>query len=645
MRVSDFKIHGYFLFLAVFTAVAMNGCVDQDFDAPPAGGTDPGLTPTLTIAELKAMHTLGQYEQITTNDIIRAVVISDDEEGNFFRQMVIQDETGGIEIRVDATNLFTQYPPGRQVYVLLNGLWLGDYNGLTQLGGAVTGQGTSSSELVRLPESLLESTIVKGTYNNAVTPQVLTIDELNSSHVSTLVQLNEVQFIQSNAGVTYADAVNQITLNLDIENCTMDRLIVRTSGYATFASSITPEGNGTITAVLGIFGSDLQLVLRDLNDVNMTGERCQPGGGVTLSIKSLRDAFSGGAGTAPDGAIRGVVISDRTTGNTQGQNLYLQDATAGIAVRFTSTHTFNLGDDLLIDVSGQELSEFNGLLQVNNVSPGNGFVQGQVALPAPRVATVDEILTNVNSWEATRVKVEKATLSGATTFGGNSGNITVTDATGAMILFTRSAATFASTSLPTGEVDITAILTEYNFAELVINSATDITGGGTGSSDIDESFNSLNDNDDVLLAGWTNVAVKGTRLWRTQVFDGNHYAQATAFNDAAQDMESWLVTPAIDVSKPKWLSLVTAKAYWVQDGFSLLASTDFDGSNIAAATWTPLAATLAQASDVDHAWIPSGDIDLEVFSQPVYIAFRYIGSGPGGQTTSYRVDDIKVREK
>jgi hypothetical protein len=158
-------------------------------------------------------------------------------------------------------------------------------------------------------------------------------------------------------------------------------------------------------------------------------------------------------------------------------------------------------------------------------------------------------------------------------------------------------------------------------------------------------FTEFANNTDVSLPGWLNVAVKGTRIWRAQVFNTDHYAQATAFNDAAAEMETWLISPAIDISKPKWLSFITAKAFWVHDGFSLLASTDFNGSDIQSATWTPVAATLAKESDTDHAWIPSGDIDLEQFSQPVYIAFRYVGSGPGGQTTSYRVDDIKVREK
>ncbi|HLF63184.1 MAG TPA: DUF5689 domain-containing protein, partial [Saprospiraceae bacterium] len=505
-----------------------------------------------------------------------------------------------------------------------------------------TGQG-SDRELARLPESLLDKTILKGTFGNEIVPHVLSIDEFNLSHVSTLVQLNDVQFPDIYAGVTYADTVNQQSLNLEIEDCNKDRLIIRTSGFATFAGSLTPEGKGSITGVFSVFGTDLQLIIRDLDDVNMTIERCQPGGGVTLTIQSLRDAFNGGQGIAPEGAIRGVVISDRTTLNTVDRNLFIQDATGGIAVRFTATHSFDLGDEVIIEVSQQELSEFSGLLQINNLPLSNAAQQGQVALPTPRLATINDVLTNANAWESTRITIENVTLSGLTTF---NGNLTVTDATGAMIMFTRSAATFAASAVPTGAVDVTAILSDFNAPQLIINSAADVTGGGTGGSNLDESFTSIPNNTDIALSGWINFAVKGLRIWRAQVFDNNHYAQATAFNDTETEMETWLITPAIDVSTPKWLSFQTAQAFWVHDGLAVFSSTDFNGTDIQLATWTPLVgADIAGSSDANHAWVPSGDIDLEAFSQPVYIAFRYIGSGPGGQTTSYRVDDIKVREK
>ena len=126
-----------------------------------------------------------KYEEITTDEIIRGYVISNDEAGNFYKQLVLQDETGGIEMRIDIVDLFSVYPPGRQVYVRLKGLWLGDFNGLVQLGAAVTGSG-NDRELVRIPETIASQILVTGTFGNVVPPNVLTINQLNNNLIKKL---------------------------------------------------------------------------------------------------------------------------------------------------------------------------------------------------------------------------------------------------------------------------------------------------------------------------------------------------------------------------------------------------------------------------------------------------------------------------
>src|SRR5262245_16941209 len=126
----------YFSISALICLLVVS-CVDLDYDQPPPGGQDPNLTVNATIAQLKAMHTEGQYEEITDDVVLSALVISDDQEGNFFKQLVVQDSSGGIEIRIEISDLHNVYPIGRKVYIKAKGLWLGDYNGLIQLGAGV----------------------------------------------------------------------------------------------------------------------------------------------------------------------------------------------------------------------------------------------------------------------------------------------------------------------------------------------------------------------------------------------------------------------------------------------------------------------------------------------------------------------------
>jgi len=165
-----------------------------------------------------------------------------------------------------------------------------------------------------------------------------------------------------------------------------------------------------------------------------------------------------------------------------------------------------------------------------------------------------------------------------------------------------------------------------------------------GDKDINESFDRFDDNEDIVIAGWTNIAVKGARIWRCKVFDNRHYAQATAFNDVDPEVESWMVTTEILLDVPKVISFETAQAFWTHDGFSVLISEDYSG-DVTTATWEDLGARLADSNDADHAWVASGEIDLSTFSSPVHVAFRYVGSEPNGETGSFRVDDILVKPK
>ena len=264
-----FQFFAYGFLLSIF----LIGCVDQDFDTPPVDGEDPDITANTTIAELKALHSSGEFEQITDNLIIEGVVIADDASGNFFRSIVIEDASGGIEVRINAVELTNDYPIGRRIYIKCNGLYLGDYNNLPQLGGGVFLDDGEES-LAGIEEVLLDDFIVKGKRGQQVIPTSKTIPELSPEDLNTLIQLENVQFVNDDAGVTFADAGNRISLNRTVEDCSANQLILRTSGYADFADELTPTGNGSITAVFSIFGSTYQMWIRNLDDLDMVDDRC-----------------------------------------------------------------------------------------------------------------------------------------------------------------------------------------------------------------------------------------------------------------------------------------------------------------------------------------------------------------------------------
>jgi hypothetical protein len=272
--------------LITIAAVTFNSSCKKQFDAPPAY-VAPSITANTTIRQLKAMHTVvGKIDNITTDIIIRGIVIGDDKSGNLYKSIVIQDASGGILIRLEGTSLYTSYPIGQEVFIKCNGLFLGDYNNLIQLGGGADLTVTPAS-LLTLPSALFSQYIVKGSAGNIVVPKSVTVSQLGTSMQDTLqnvlIKLNNFEFAAADTSKTYANATTNPpgTVNFVLKDCSSSSITLRNSGFADFAAIGVPNGNGSIVSIYTVFGSTKQLTIRDTADLQMYGARCGGGGGVT----------------------------------------------------------------------------------------------------------------------------------------------------------------------------------------------------------------------------------------------------------------------------------------------------------------------------------------------------------------------------
>ncbi len=454
------------LFLLALSATLLFAGCKKEYDEPPVEEY-PSLTANTTIADLVIRHTVGlPADSINTDIIIEGIVVADDRSGNFYKNIVIQDATGGVQIRVDATSYYTKYPIGRKVWVKCNGLFIGDYSGVPQISFDPAGSA--------IPESLVSEYVVGGERNQTITPNVRRIENLTRADLNTLVRIDSVQFATADANQYYSDPIGRVTTNRTILACNGGRALLRTSGYAEFAAQRTPQGSGSITVVVGEFNGEKQLFIRELTDLSMTGERCNVGaGGPPITIGDLRALYTGSAVMPPSRTLRGMVISDRLGNNWDSRTLVIQDATAGITLRLTDPHSLNVGDEVEIAIGDDSIKTFNGLLQLYTAT-GNIQLVSLGNTPTAQVVTIADYLANQSTYESMLLEIQNATLSGGATF---SGSRTVTDATGNTIYYTRSAATFASTSLPTGNVTVKAVAGNFNGAQLLPRNANDVTGG------------------------------------------------------------------------------------------------------------------------------------------------------------------------
>ena len=158
--------------ILIITIVAVS--CNRKFDIPPSNA-DPEIDVTMTIMELKARYAaIGDFKRINDEQVISGVVIADDRSGNFYKQIIIQDETGGIPVLLDGNNVYTQYPVGRRVFIKLKGMMLGDYGGTIQVGiDSSRSEDGRFLNLNGIPQTMFDQYIIKGSFNNVVTPKVV----------------------------------------------------------------------------------------------------------------------------------------------------------------------------------------------------------------------------------------------------------------------------------------------------------------------------------------------------------------------------------------------------------------------------------------------------------------------------------------
>ncbi len=147
--------------------------------------------------------------------------------------------------------------------------------------------------------------------------------------------------------------------------------------------------------------------------------------------------------------------------------------------------------------------------------------------------------------------------------------------------------------------------------------------------------------------GWINYAETGTRLWTERDFNDDGYIQFNPFGSGQASNIGWAITPPVDLGDADNVVLSFSSATNFVDNpankLEVLISSDFDGTNVLAATWTILEATVANETTNGYVYIPSGEIDLSSYSGTVHIAFRVTGNG----TTLdglFQVDKVKVYE-
>jgi len=673
------------LLFCLFIGLTTLSCVKRDFDMPPVSGNDPDLIANTTIKALKAKHSFGAFEQITEDLVIRASVTADDRSGNFFKKIIIQDETAGIEVSLNATDQYTKFPIGRRIFIKLKGLYLGDLNGTIQIGTAPIADSNGNLNIGRIEDTVIDNYLFPGIFEQFVAPTNKKIGELTQNDISLLVSFDDTQFVQGDTSRTYSDKIGLTTQNRIVEDCNGSMITVRTSGYSSFAGDPIPNGKGKITGIYSVFGTTLQLGIRELTDVAYSVGRCGGGGtgGTTLpntTIAQLKALWSTGFQViAGDVIVGGTVTANDEKGNIFKQ-IYIKDATGGLGIKINLTNIFQtipVGSYIVIKCKGLTLGVDNVIkLGGGTFTPSGSTTQLLGGMDATQVGANVEVQTTGNP-----VISELVTLEGLNdgdlskliklenvqfvngdvnqTYADKPGlkslNRIVEDCNGnTIVVRTSGYADFAADLTPALKGTLVGVYEVFGTTkQLYIRDPNDAVmvdsrcnGGNNPTTLLDMTFEGLSlvDNVNLALPGWSNVGEVGNDKWKSQVFSGDTYAEMRSFQSTDLMNVTWLVTPGLDGSTGLTFSFESAIAFWKHNGLTVYYSTNFNGTNTATANWVELPATIAGTVQANYDVVNSGDLNIPSFGGNVFIGFKYIGD-KSNNTTTYQLDNIKVLKK
>ncbi|HKK12717.1 MAG TPA: DUF5689 domain-containing protein [Flavobacteriaceae bacterium] len=450
------------LILIAVTGLGFVSCVqDDDYEVPSSLGNeenqglanvmqkiDDGSLTMVTIDQVKNLFVSGNDAvQIVSDIVVKGYVSSSDVTGNFYKEFFIQDApqnpTTAIRIELNQVDSYNQFNIGREVYIMLKGLYVGEAytgDGVITIGGNVVDGEIDAMTANQIPLHLFRSATTE-----TMVPLELRFSEISEAHIGILITVNDAQFPEALEGKSYVSPEDDYETDLTLESCDgfgYSNFLLETSSFASFKQEPLPMGGGSITGVVNktYNGSDLIIVLNHLEDVQMDGSRCTP-----LDINDFnvifQDDFSGGIGAFTAYSVTGAQGWQQTSFGNPGPSAQMNGYSGGPvtnedwlitpAIDLSGVSNTILFFDTVKRYAGPDLEVYMS----TDYAGGNPNTSGTWTLLSPALDS------NINSWDSWT----------------NSGNVDVSSADG-QTLFIGFKYTSTSSAASTYELDNVTVL-------------------------------------------------------------------------------------------------------------------------------------------------------------------------------------------
>lgn len=260
-------------------------CQDGDWDVPegiPYGNNSLEAGTPVTIAELQSKYanviSSDNYKQITDDLWLRCVVNGNDYGDNLYKQLSVQDETGGIIIGINGSDQGAFMPVGQKLLISLKDLYIGGYGNQAQIGGLYNG-GLGRMEIsewkkhVRLIMDGMSEALAFGTI------KVDTIDfdanKTMAQQAGRVVRLSGVTISRDGTPIIAPDD-GSVSLVSNCVNRTLSggnagsKCVLRTSTYAAFKGVAIPTTPVELYGIATIYRGTWQILARTQSDLTWT---------------------------------------------------------------------------------------------------------------------------------------------------------------------------------------------------------------------------------------------------------------------------------------------------------------------------------------------------------------------------------------
>ena len=285
------KTTKYILFALAILGLATS-CHESDWDVPSPQDTvdsfgNKYIQPTnvKTIAELKALYSNeinnNSLKQVTKPMQIIGLVNGNDEGGNIYNAIYVQDNTGAISISVGQGGLAGPFAIGQPVIIELEGLYVGGYGKQAQIGTTYTNPNKEGAtpQVGRMSRYVWQNhyrlllpgdELVAGM---SVAPIEVkwNFNKLDiSADCAKLITLKGVELAEADGKAVFAPNDGSVSLTSNCANRVIkdvSNVVLRTSTYADFANLVMPTGLVDITGVATRYNDTWQILMRTGKDI------------------------------------------------------------------------------------------------------------------------------------------------------------------------------------------------------------------------------------------------------------------------------------------------------------------------------------------------------------------------------------------